>query len=164
MSEKGAWVALSGPGVDASSTLIELNNYSSIFVIIYSEIGEDIGNILGKKYHRLYHMDEIFISEYKSELILTKGEIATLRDISLVVIMCWKLRGLLTVANYYCLLLSFSNLVKIFGRWWEAISKVLFLFVIICLNPLPDDKILDWSKVLDWSKLKQIAYDILKCM
>ena len=28
----------------------------------------------------------------------------------------------------------------------------------VCVNPLPDDKILDWSK------LKQIAKDILKCI
>ena len=27
-----------------------------------------------------------------------------------------------------------------------------------CINPLPDDKILDWSK------MKQIADDILKCI
>ena len=32
------------------------------------------------------------------------------------------------------------------------------IIIIILINPLPDDKILDWSK------LKQIADDILKCI
>ena len=32
-----------------------------------------------------------------------------------------------------------------------------FAYAYTCLNPLPDDK------TLDWSKLKQLADDILKC-
>ena len=31
-------------------------------------------------------------------------------------------------------------------------------FFLACLNPLPD------NKILDWSKLKQIADDIVKCI
>ena len=37
---------------------------------------------------------------------------------------------------------------------WTSLKNLLFDWV----NPLPDDKILDWSK------LKQIADDILKCI
>ena len=44
-----------------------------------------------------------------------------------------------------------SNLIKtIFQNLWQNQMD--------CINPLPDDKILDWSK------LKQIADDILKCI
>ena len=40
-------------------------------------------------------------------------------------------------------------------RRWQQVNCVEH---IILVNPLPDDKILDWSK------LKQIANDILKCI
>ena len=38
------------------------------------------------------------------------------------------------------------------------VKKIVYIVETQSFNPLPDDKILDWSK------LKQIADDILKCI
>ena len=40
----------------------------------------------------------------------------------------------------------------------DFLQCLVFLEALFAFNPLPDDKILDWSK------LKQIADDILKCI
>ena len=48
---------------------------------------------------------------------------------------------------------SFEQNKVFYSKEWEHLYKTF-----LCFNPLPDDKILDWSK------LKQMEDDILQCI